>query len=220
MSVLEFFSNLIDKLLSWPVLLLAVVFFFRGQIKSLLQRISEWEGFGQRVKFGEELAAVEEQLEQLERFKRWEAREAEPPFSPPQLAALEDMDARFDEIERDVEASPSAVILAAWQEVEHALYQLEEVTGEDKDHPGLYRRDPAAILSRIPDPEEQGIPTMVGVINEMRKLRNDVAHGSPSPTAGEALAFAQRARDVTRYVYYIGIGAAGRAAGKKADEAG
>jgi hypothetical protein len=55
-----FVSSLIGDLLSWPVIMLVIFFMIKGPVRELIPRLKSFEGMGQKLTFGEQLAATEE----------------------------------------------------------------------------------------------------------------------------------------------------------------
>jgi hypothetical protein len=54
---LEFTSALIGQLISWPVAILVVTLTLRKPIAELLPKLKSYEGMGQKLSFGDQLAA-------------------------------------------------------------------------------------------------------------------------------------------------------------------
>ena len=185
----------IQHALSWPALVLVVVLVFRKPLAALLGRVSSYEGMGQKVTFGEELAEVEAEVDAL-------VQEA---------VARDELDApdREQEIGQDRSAAEglrafgaSGAVIHAWGTIERAMSKL--VVGDYVSSRLLDQfRQPSMVLgwgpARLAGPLIQvGIlPVTLGpVLDDLGKLRNKVAHGLHNPTDGEAITFSRTAAEV------------------------
>jgi hypothetical protein len=213
MSVLEFISNLIDNLLSWPVILAGVLLFFRRPVAALLRSVSEWEGFGKHVKFGEQVAAAEEKVEDA--AGAVEATTAEGGAVAPQEKTGP---READELALIADSNPSYAVLAAWEALEGSILNLGETAFSEEY---LGNRLSASEIKQAQRAVRTGnvrgvlrgllqanvVSTDLGAaMNELRDLRNAVAHGAHNPTPGEALTIVESARKCREAVETIMAG--------------
>ncbi|HEY0695555.1 MAG TPA: hypothetical protein VGD71_41780 [Kribbella sp.] len=180
MGWLQFTEKIIGHLLSWPVLAFAAIAIFRRQLAGIIGQIRSYEGLGQRLTFGDELAKAEEEAEEL---LPPEATQAQPdPETQPVWIA----------VSQQATSTPAAAILKSWVEVERATRLLAE--GHGLQAPSI-KESLSTLLGELID--QHIIPSSVGrVIQRLRVLRRQVAHGRHEPTAGEALTYVATARDV------------------------
>jgi hypothetical protein len=177
MNILEFASTLIGDLI-WPIVVLAIIVVFRRPLAELIGRVKSYEGLGQKVTFGEELADAEDSVnEAVEGIKPdTEDSEKREAIEPSPLV-------------REAEANPSFVVIQSWEQLSAALEDLVGAAFPDQVTrgtpvgwlPGLQRRDMVS-------------PDFVKAVRELRYLRNKVAHGQHNPTPGEAVAYAESAQ--------------------------
>jgi hypothetical protein len=217
MSVLEFISNLIDNLLSWPVILAALLLFFRRPIASLLQRISEWEGFGQKIKFGKELAEVEQKIDQaLETADisgQMDYVVVPPETSPPEEVGSSGRPAPsgkrggraprppssvWERLAFEADSSPSSTVLMAWRTLETTILGLAR---------GLSSQPSAGsnVQAALPVLKKAGYVSeeLIAAVEQLQRLRNAVAHGEHDPTPGEASAYVEQARQLNTLVQLL-----------------
>jgi hypothetical protein len=185
MSGLEFLSALIGYLLSWPVLLLVLVLVFRRPLVDLLGRLKNWEGFGQRAEFGETADRVAETAEAAIEAKQVGA-------SP-----VEDIE-RYGSLALEADSNPSYVVTAAWHEMEEPIRQLARLT-LDYPEDRVALSSVGSLVSALRRREILDSSSVEG-FNQLRTLRNAVAHGQHNPTPGEALAFLNATVEVSRYL--------------------
>lgn len=178
MTGLEFASSLIDHLL-WPLVVVAAFFLFRRPLSALIGRMTHYEGLGQRLDFGAALAEAEGSVDK--------ATEG--------AGASKKQPTRPNALAEEADASPSFVIIQAWEELETGLENLREATQPGRK--GLWNgRIPPDLVGR------DGItPQFAKAVRELHDLRNRVAHGQSKPTAGEAAAYAITARDLAEWAF-------------------
>lgn len=186
MGSLEFISALTGHLISWPVLVLVVVLILRKPIVELVGRVSAYEGLGQKIAFGEQLAKVEEEADRLTDTQGLSADGEGDGVS--QRGLIEDLAAFADR-------HPSAVIMGSWVSVERAVLQR----AADRDFPGtvLTQGGIARVINTLGN-DGAISPTTVEVLHDLRGLRNQVAHGQSDASPGEALAYADIAEGVLK----------------------
>jgi hypothetical protein len=104
-------------------------------------------------------------------------------------------DSDLSKIAEDAQRNPSYVILKGWEDLAHALRGLYEVA-----MPGERLRVNATPVGIAATLRKEFVvnDAFVAALTELRQLRNDVAHGQHDPSAGEALAYAETARELTR----------------------
>ncbi|MFI5849118.1 hypothetical protein ACIA8B_24110 [Micromonospora chalcea] len=184
MGWMEFVSSLFGHLLSWPVVVAVVVVIFRRPLRELIGRIRSYEGLGQRIDFGEKLAGAENSVDQA--VGGIETDQG--------VAADEDLTTESPLV-REAEANPSFVIISAWERLTGALADLVGATTN-----GISRRPTRAPASMLRELERSEVvnAAYVRAVDDLRALRNQVAHGQHNPTAGEAIAYADSAEELVR----------------------
>jgi len=106
MNGFELTSSVLGHLVSWPVLVLVVTWVFKKPIGELIGRIRSYEGLGQKVTFGEQLADAEDSVQEARKSTEAETTEPE---------GLDVVD--LDPLAREAEVNPSFVILTAWEQL-------------------------------------------------------------------------------------------------------
>lgn len=191
MGALEFTSTLIGQVISWPVLVLVVVFVFRKPIAELIPKLRSWEGPAGKFDFGKQLAETEDSVDDaVEAAERTAALQTEiagsasavtppPPAFEPSLAV-------------QANANPSFVVLSAWERLGATFADLAGAAG-------LPMRS-RTVVAQVDDLRRRGVVNedFVQAVTELRRLRNAVAHGQHNPTSGEALAYAESAEELRR----------------------
>jgi hypothetical protein len=169
----SFVSSLIGDCV-WPVVVVALVLFFRVPIKDLIDRMQHFKGFGVDATFFEQqahnLAGVTERLVTFTPDATT-APEEEPrrvPIEGSKEATVSTEETAWGSSLRDVATNaPRLVILEAWAHVESEIEKLAS--------PRRVRGSTATMLRDL----VQGgvIPGRVAsVIVELRSMRNEVAH--------------------------------------------
>ncbi|MGW2152278.1 hypothetical protein [Nonomuraea sp. NPDC001699] len=186
----QFALAIIGHLLSWPALVLVVILVFRKPLAELLGRVISYEGLGQKVTFGEDLAKVEAEVEALVQADATVESQSDPldheRAGAPVASSVENLRA----------FGGAGAVIQAWGTVEKAIGRLVTVEYVSSALLGRYR-NPNMVLGwgagRLISPLiEVGIlpPTLGPVLKDLERLRNDVAHGAHTPTDGEAITFA------------------------------
>jgi hypothetical protein len=195
MGWMQFVNAIVGHVLSWPIFGVVAVIVFRRQLAPLMHRIASYEGLGQKLTFGQELAKVEEQAGDLASSQPQDllpAAQSQPVGTEEEHYALL------------AEQAPAGAIIDAWVRVEKAVISLAEVYDigdivRQKSYkkfgkPSMNPR-PAQMIGTLT--EQRLVPiTVIRVIEGLRRLRNEVAHGAHDPTAGEAITYATTAREV------------------------
>lgn len=186
MGAVEFFSRLIDNLLSWPVLILVIVLIFRRQIAGLIGRIRSYEGLGQKLTFGDQLAETEDSVDAAVESIASSPDGTDAPTRP----ALDSA----DPLAREAEENPSFAVIQGWEGLSRSLQGLITTAL------GPGRGTPKSIPRATRELERAGIVNdrFVQAVEELRQLRNKVAHGQHNPSPGEAVAYVASARELSR----------------------
>ncbi|WP_204042735.1 hypothetical protein [Acrocarpospora phusangensis] len=211
----QFSVAILGQVFSWPCAVLVAFLIFRKPIAGLLGKLSSVEGFGQKITFGQILSQVEEDVETL--VARTGASSAEP--SIPDLGAARWSGTSFAPTRvsgtiqrRPLKSSPgellkahgpAGAVITSWKAVEDALRRLASVD-QVSSRLASYSREsdliastPTAKLVRVLVTADIVPASLERVFQDLRRLRNDVAHGGHSPVEGEAIAYAQAALDVS-----------------------
>jgi uncharacterized protein YutE (UPF0331/DUF86 family) len=190
MGWLQFLDKLIGHLLSWPVFAVVAVVLFRPQIRSLIVQVRSYEGLGQKLTFGDELAQAEEDVEELAASRAVESAQQAGDETQETWRSYADL----------AERAPSAAILMAWAEVEKAANSLVDRYGLQDQ--GRRPRTTGELFRLLID--RRIVPgSMLRAFDRLRALRNQVAHGMHEPTAGEALTYIETARSVTDVLQHL-----------------
>lgn len=188
---MEFVASLLRAVLSWPVALAFTVYLLRTQLRRLVDRIETARHKDTELSFAREVEQLREKV----------AEEQPPPAdtdvdeaSVNELSAVvEEAAARQANRLRRTKAErlaatladhPSAGVLAAWDFLDEALRQRVTRLGVTK--PELFSVPSAAALLQsmqvISDSDRQGIL-------ELRRLRDEVAHGGTEPNSAAAIEY-------------------------------
>jgi hypothetical protein len=104
----------------------------------------------------------------------------------PTLVLAERAEANVKRLSEEAEANPSFTVLRAWEILSSLLADYAETFLPER----LKGRSPYALL-----PELQKLgklsPSYVAAVQDLRRLRNAVAHGQHNPTPGEAIAYVE-----------------------------
>ncbi|WP_091093922.1 hypothetical protein [Nonomuraea wenchangensis] len=203
MGWFEFIDKILGHLLSWPVLALIAVFLFRKPLTDLIKRIKTYEGLGQTITFGEELAQLEQEAESLGEVPALgdgrTPEEADDEAEPVSGIPAEER-AAIDRFVMLAEQAPSAAIIDAWLKIELSLHRLVKLAGLPSD--GRNRSAQAAARALV---GADVLPRdILRQLDSFRSLRNRVAHGDHVPTPGEALAYADAAYSVWKFLEHVG----------------
>jgi hypothetical protein len=189
MGWMEFVSSLFGHLLSWPVVVAVIVVVFRSPLRELIGRIRSYEGLGQKIDFGEQLAGAENSVDQ-----------AIGGIETDQGVAADEDSTMESPLAREAEANPSFVIISAWERLTGALGDLVGATADGETR--RPSRAPASMLRELQRSEVVNA-AYVRAVDELRALRNQVAHGQHNPTAGEAIAYADSAEELVRAAHAL-----------------
>ena len=158
--------------LAWPLSALVIALIFRRPLLALLARLDE-------LSWGDKSARFAQRLDRLES----EASPAPPEPDGPDIALTGDH-ARFLKL---LDLSPGAAVLDSWSGVEEALQSLASehaVANPDASEAGRTLQKRGILPART-----------VGMIEEMRRLRNAAAHDQ-AISVSDALRFRNLAKGV------------------------
>jgi hypothetical protein len=185
MNWLQFASSLISSL-AWPLVVIILVVIFRRQLAHLIGRIKSYKGMGQELTFGDRLADAENSVEEAV------STDTTGKTDPEQADEIEP-----NPLALEAEANPSFVVIRSYEQVASALSDLAGAAPQ-KVNPEL-RRMPAVVLREL---QKSGLISaeMARAVNELRYLRNSVAHGKHNPTPGEAITYAESAQSISTFM--------------------
>jgi hypothetical protein len=174
------FKSLVDLItgIVWPAAALILVYAFRGQVRGLLARLVEAEGFGLKGKFEHAAATVEKAAD--ETVAQAEQASATGKAHNPTVRTRESL---VSVIGEHLSENPSGAIVASYVEVERALRaRMEEakVAGGDSLRGGQ--------LVDVAMTESVITPQTAAAVRSLLELRNLAAHGNDFD-AKAALAF-------------------------------
>lgn len=172
---------------AWPIAAVALAIIFRGQFRKLIEKLSDFKGFGVEAKFGKQVEELAEQVaETTEDTKEPSADSSAPeqPLGGEPSAAPEQSNSIWawsSEAERNLLLSlrPDVAITDSWLLIERAADDLGANYAIKRRTISQLIRDLYRLNIIDGDTFEQ--------INEARRLRNVVAHGhSDGITKSEA----------------------------------
>jgi len=181
MDWLTFISKLVEAL-AWPTSILITIWLFRRQIVQVLPQL-------RKVKYKDFEAEFGEAVRKLK-------AKAIPMLQP--VNAEEVLPESSAKLERLVEISPSAAVQEAWKEIESAAKALIDRLGYKLDYgiPTPYR-----LIERILEKTEIIEQRKLKIFNELRRLRNKVAHAEEyEVTPEQALDYIQLARSLKNFL--------------------
>jgi hypothetical protein len=160
-DVLSFVSSVIQAI-AWPAAVFGVGYILRGEIRKLIGSLNSLTWKGAKAEFAQKLEEAEAAGENL-----------------PEEATPSSATDRFKEL---AIISPRAAVTETWRDVESAIDRYLLSQHFDLEPP----RKPGWL-----DLRKAGLPSTVrATIDDLRVLRNSVAHGEDaSLTADEALAY-------------------------------
>lgn len=194
MGWLEWSSSVIGST-AWPIALVVVALIFRGQITKLLKRIKGAKYGDAQVSFGEDLDKVERKVEVIAPTPEANEQQddlANIPDLDPTLAAIANEHNKFAQL---AAISPSAAVLNSWTDVEFALRELMNIHGISSvsGQRSGFQMGMTLHKQKVLDRET------MDVINELKNLRNDAAHGREVSLL-DAYRFADLARKLIRKI--------------------
>ena len=180
MDWLEFFAALTDTVVSWPVVILVIVWTLRHRIGELLRSLSEASfRYGElevQIKRELGLERAEGMIQQIE-LEASPEQEALPPIEETDESLQKDRDVLYARAEK----SPQNAVYNAWLKV-----QLEAQAAAIRS--GLNERSTGASLTtvvRMLANEGRVPPLLVSLADELARLHNETLRG-PIPVTEEA----------------------------------
>lgn len=173
----------------WPVVVICALILFRRPLTDLIGRLKSYEGLGQRLTFGDRLAAAEASTD--------EAVSQSAITSPSQLRqGAADTDIEIDSLVLSSESNPSYSILQAWEQLSIAITKYADAV-----FPGGFIRGSA--INQLPRMLNSGFTTesFVRAVQDLKNLRDKVAHGEHKPTPGEAITYVDTAIVLARVAF-------------------
>jgi hypothetical protein len=177
----QFASSLVASL-AWPVVVLVVVVYLRGEVKSVAQALAARVQDLKKLSAGAVSAEFEKGASDVAR--RSDAIAA----SDANLGAGLDMsqqveaelDKRQEKIDRLIEQDPRAVVLLEFIEVESALGYLYETRFPDRQKTGF--------IKMVNELVKVGVlpANLAGVLRELAALRNELSHRPDTTVTEEA----------------------------------
>lgn len=143
--------------IAWPVTVVWIAYLFKGELRSLLHRMSQLKYKDVEAKFEIGLAEAEAKILSIE-------------HAVPQLPQRLEITSKFESLRRIADVSPRAAIMEAWVLVEDAAGRSGFVQGAaiSRVNPHLFVEE-LVRLGKLPKGSDF-------VLDQMRKLRNQAAH--------------------------------------------
>ena len=179
-SWLGFVDSLVRSL-AWPAVVLIAALLFRTEFAGLVARLTHLKVPGGEATFGEGLAKAERTFEKFQASVTGvEAASGQPGVEEPDGAGNADSGP----------VEPSALVLRSWEQLAEEIIGLAHASV-----PGVHTTNAASAAAAL---ERAGIVNdlFVETANELRELRNAVAHAKETPTPGSAIAYADQAREL------------------------
>lgn len=182
MDWLQFISAMTGHL-AWPVAGVVIAFLFREQVRKLLDKMKTFKGPGGiEASFTEDAHKVAAQAKQVQLFS---------------ITRADQDHIAVDNLNRILMERPAAIILDAWRNIEKAM--LDVIADR-----GLYvsERDANNVSAWIAALQKEGLLTLdhLGIVSELRKLRNSVAHVKFEPDTTAAMDYLESAQRVVSYL--------------------
>jgi hypothetical protein len=183
MDWLEFIASVISNV-TWPIVVLVLAFRFSDTIAGAFKQLHHIKAPGVEATFGDALAGVEESAQAVLDAAGIPVDETDPKA-----------ESRIDRT-----TDPSGMIIRAWQDLSLGLTNLTNASGGETIKNSS--RSTTALIRRLRD-EGTIDPKFAATLLELRALRNAVAHGRHDPTEGEALTYAETARELGAYLDFM-----------------
>lgn len=153
---MEQFVKLITGI-AWPVAVVWVAYLFKGELRSLLHRMSQLKYKDVEAKFESGLAEAEAKVSSIGP-------------SPVALPPRPEITSKLESLRRIADVSPRAAIMEAWVLVEDAAGRSGFVQGASipRVNPHLFVEE-LVRLGKLPKESD-------ALLDQMRKLRNQAAH--------------------------------------------
>jgi hypothetical protein len=183
-SWLTFVEQLVHDILSWPVAFILAVLVLRSALAGAISDIAEWSGFGQTIKFARQIAQSERQVEA--------ATTAVAQGLPESLTPEASVEASPETAEL-AETNASYVVISSWESLWRSVLDLAGYL--DLLSPRGRRATQSAVLQALKSSAH--VPDQfVAAIEELRGIRNEVAHGDRAPSPGQALSYVEQASQI------------------------
>jgi hypothetical protein len=143
--------------ISWPAALVWIAYLFKGELRSLLHRMSQLKYKDIEAKFDSDLADAEAKAVQMEMTL--------PPATPhPEISS------KLEQLRRIADVSPRAAIMEAWVLIESAAGKSGFVQGAatPRINPYLFAAE-LVKLGKLPEGSD-------ALLKQMRNLRNQAVH--------------------------------------------
>ncbi|WP_167051717.1 hypothetical protein [Salinibacterium sp. ZJ77] len=176
MDALGLIASIVSSL-AWPLVAISIAFMFRAELTGLLARLSHFKVAGSEANFGEGLARAEDSVQAFKESSP-DAVESGIAFPPPDAA-------------EEAIADPSGMVLRAWEGLAESVFALRRATaGRGRPSTNL-----SIVLRQLVD---EGVVNsfFLDSVEELRQLRNHVAHAREVPTKGSAIAYVEQAREL------------------------
>lgn len=143
--------------IAWPVAVVWVAYLFKGELRSLIHRMSQLKYKDVEAKFEIGLAEAEAKVSSIEQ-------------SSPSLPSRPEITSKLESLRRIADVSPRAAIMEAWVLVEDAAGKSGFVQGA-----AIPRVNPHLFVEELVRREKlpKGSDSL---LDQMRKLRNQAAH--------------------------------------------
>jgi len=143
--------------IAWPAAVVWVAYLFKGELRSLLHRVSHIKYKDAEANFARDLAQAETKASSI-------------PYSPANLVPQPEISSKLDSLRRIADVSPRAAIMEAWILVEDSATKSGHIQGAviPRVNPRSFVED---LISKGKLPSESGV-----LLEQMRKLRNQAAH--------------------------------------------
>jgi hypothetical protein len=153
---MELLVNLLIGI-AWPVAAVWIAYLFKGELRSLLHRMSQFKYKDLEAKFESGLAEAEAKVTAIEK-------------SSPSFLPRPEISSKLEQLRRIADVSPRAAIMEAWVLVEDAAGKSGFVQGATIPHvnPHLFVEE-LVRLGKLPTGSNS-------LLDQMRKLRNQASH--------------------------------------------
>jgi hypothetical protein len=195
MTGLEFIDALVGHLLSWPVVVFVALLVFRRAITERIRALRIAKVGSNEFAFGDALRDLEGNVDGATGGQHGGTREGVGESREPTLET-----GPKDDLLHDAEENPSSSILIAWERFVQEQGRLAEAL----NLPGR-RQDASEVakeLARLGTANRQ----YIAAVQELRAMRNAVAHGAHVPTPGEAVTYVRLADELRRFAEVAGRG--------------
>jgi hypothetical protein len=217
MDYLTFISELFTSLVTligscaWPITILLIATTFRNAISQIILRLTEFELPGFKGKLRERIEEIKEKVEELqpptptpELQSPAQTPDSIPSTQPPEshnIVTKKPLYGHygmpFDVIEL-AEISPTGAILTSWVELESAIDFAFNYSGDavnTRTHPSRY-----SLTQKLRVLVTKGIinDLIYGIIDDLRRVRNEAAHGQSDVTSSDAIKYSYTAHLMSR----------------------